>query len=88
MINLQDKQLHANKYLVQKLEEELHMKKMMDKKQKEMPINTLQFEIEAQDLDGKSGAGMFTAIQLTLAKKCGGYFTASYECTSNNISCG
>ena len=46
------------------------------------------YEIESQDLVGKSGAGIFTAIQLTLAGKCGNYFTGSYECTSNNVSCG
>ena len=51
-------------------------------------INSLQFEIAEQDLEGKSGAGIFTAIQLTLAKKCGKHFTGSFECTSNNISCG
>ncbi|MCM3410013.1 salivaricin M family lantibiotic [Metabacillus litoralis] len=61
---------------------------MLDKKQKVNSINSLQYEIEAQDLNGKSGAGMFTAIQLSLAKKCGSYFTGSYECTSNNVSCG
>ena len=46
------------------------------------------YEIKSQDLVGKSGAGAFTAIQLTLAGKCGNYFTGSYECTSNNVSCG
>lgn len=46
------------------------------------------YEIEAQDLVGKSGASLITAIQLTLAGKCGTYFTGSYECTSNNVSCG
>lgn len=51
-------------------------------------INSLQYEINAQDLDGKSGAGWSTAIQLTLAGKCGGWFTVSYECTSNNKPCG
>ncbi|MGG0337194.1 salivaricin M family lantibiotic [Priestia aryabhattai] len=61
---------------------------MMNQKQKENAINSLQYEIKAQDLDGKSGAGMYTAIQLTIAKKCGSYFTGSYECTSNNVSCG
>ncbi|EFI66096.1 lantibiotic salivaricin M precursor [Lysinibacillus sp. HST-98] len=59
----------------------------MKKNKNEKSINSLQYEIQAQDLDGKSGAGILTAIQLTLAKKCGGYFTASYECTSNNIPC-
>ncbi|WP_205027749.1 salivaricin M family lantibiotic [Anaerosacchariphilus polymeriproducens] len=46
------------------------------------------YEIAEQDLAGKSGAGVYTAIQLTLAGKCGNYFTVSYECTTNNISCG
>ena len=46
------------------------------------------YEIKSQDLVGKSGAGVFTAIQLTLAGKCGNHFTDSYECTSNNVSCG
>ncbi|MDE7203284.1 MAG: hypothetical protein K2O91_15595 [Lachnospiraceae bacterium] len=46
------------------------------------------YEISEQDLAGKSGAGIFTAIQLTLAGKCGEHFTGSYECTSNNVSCG
>ena len=29
------------------------------------------YEISEQDLAGKSGAGIFTAVQLTLAGKCG-----------------
>ena len=61
---------------------------MKDKQLKENSINSLQYEIQAQDLDGKSGACLFTAIQLTLADKCGKHFTGSYECTSNNVSCG
>lgn len=52
------------------------------------PINKIAYEINEQDLVGKSGAGVLTAVQLTLAKKCGGYFTASFECTTNNVSCG
>ncbi|MHD0398426.1 salivaricin M family lantibiotic [Staphylococcus simulans] len=50
-------------------------------------IKPLSYEIEKQDLEGKSG-GWFTAIQLTAAGKCGRFFTLSYECTSNNVSCG
>ena len=46
------------------------------------------YEIKSQYLVGKSGAGVFTAIELTLAGKCGNHFTGSYECTSNNVSCG
>lgn len=46
------------------------------------------YEIAEQDLAGKSGAGAYTAIQLTLAGKCGNHFTISYECTTNNVPCG
>ncbi len=45
-------------------------------------------EIKEQDLAGKSGAGVGTTVQLTLAGKCGSWVTFSYECTSNNVSCG
>ncbi|HHX60578.1 MAG TPA: lantibiotic salivaricin M precursor [Epulopiscium sp.] len=51
-------------------------------------INELSYEIDKQELEGKSGSGWFTAIQLTAAGKCGAYFTGSFECTSNNVSCG
>ncbi|WP_090418504.1 salivaricin M family lantibiotic [Pseudobutyrivibrio sp. YE44] len=56
----------------------------------ERPEDTMavQNEINEQDLAGKSGAGAGTAIQLTLAGKCGGAFTFSYECTSSHVSCG
>ena len=37
---------------------------------------------------GTSGSGWFTAIQLTLAGRCGNWFTGSFECTSNNVKCG
>ncbi len=50
-------------------------------------ITSIVEEIKEQDLDEKSGAGIKTAIQLTLAGKCGKWFTGSYECTSNNVSC-
>lgn len=50
-------------------------------------IETLSYEIEKQELEGKSGSGWSTAIQLTLAGKCGKWFTGSYECTTNNVSC-
>lgn len=46
------------------------------------------YEIEEQDLAGKSGGGILTAFQLTAAGKCGTVFTVSYECTSNHVSCG
>ncbi|HFI5167847.1 TPA: salivaricin M family lantibiotic [Streptococcus agalactiae] len=66
-------------------------------------IDSLEFEVENQELEGKSGSGWFTAIQLTAAGRCGRWFTAiqltaagrcgrwftgSYECSSNNVKCG
>lgn len=51
-------------------------------------IESLEFEISKQEPAGQSGAGWATAVQLTAAGKCGRWFTGSYECTSNNISCG
>ncbi|MBR6404367.1 MAG: plantaricin C family lantibiotic [Eubacterium sp.] len=56
---------------------------------KDYEVNNAVEEIKEQDLEGQeAGAGVGTAIQLTLASKCGGWFTFSYECTSNNVSCG
>lgn len=52
------------------------------------PIHSLEFEISKQELAGQSGAVWATAVQLTAAGKCGRWFTGSYECTSNNVSCG
>jgi len=52
------------------------------------PINGVAEEIKGQDIDEKSGAGIITAVQLTIAGKCGRMPTISYECTSNNVSCG
>jgi len=45
------------------------------------------YEISEQDLAGKSGAGVNTAVQMTLAGKCGNFFTISYECSSNHVPC-
>ena len=46
-------------------------------------------EIKEQDLEGQAAGGSWkTAVQLTIAGKCGRAFTVSYECTSNNVSCG
>lgn len=50
-------------------------------------IDSLSFEVENQELSGKSGSGWFTAVQLTLAGRCGLCFTCSYECTTNNVHC-
>lgn len=51
-------------------------------------MNSVVEEIKEQDLDNQAtGGALGTAIQLTLAKKCGRAFTFSYECTSNNVKC-
>ncbi len=52
------------------------------------PINGVVEEINEQDLDEKSGAGVVTAIQYTLTGRCGRVPTLSYECSSPNVSCG
>jgi hypothetical protein len=36
-------------------------------------IDSLSFEVENQELSGKSGSG---------------WFTGSFECTTNNVKCG
>ena len=56
----------------------------MSKNTSRPEIDSLSFEVENQELSGKSGAGWFTAVQLTLA---GRWFTCSYECTTNNVHC-
>ncbi len=64
-----------------------NMRDQLEEKQAS-PIAGVAEEISEQDLDDKSGAGWSTAVQLTLSGKCGRLFTASYECTTNNVSCG
>jgi len=44
-------------------------------------------EIKDQDLAGKSGAGLGTAVQMTAAGKCGYVVTLSAECSSNHVAC-
>lgn len=60
----------------------------MQTKNNDYEIDTLDFEVQNQELEGKSGSGWFTAIQLTAAGRCGRWFTGSYECTTNNVKCG
>ncbi|MBO8083406.1 lantibiotic salivaricin M precursor [Streptococcus suis] len=51
-------------------------------------MDTLDFEISTQELEGTSGAGgWYSAFKMTLAGRCGRCFTCSYECTSNNVNC-
>ncbi|MHC3582891.1 salivaricin M family lantibiotic [Streptococcus suis] len=57
-------------------------------KQYNSEIDTLDFEISTQELEGTSGAGgWYSAFKMTLAGRCGRCFTCSYECTSNNVNC-
>ncbi|MFI3836919.1 salivaricin M family lantibiotic [Streptococcus equinus] len=51
-------------------------------------IDTLEYEINHQELDGESAAGARTAIRMTAQGRCGYIFTTSYECTSPNVRCG
>ena len=50
-------------------------------------IDSLDFEVNEQELSGKSGSGWFTAVQISLADSCGRCLTCSYECTSDNVNC-
>ncbi|KNY28950.1 salivaricin M family lantibiotic [Pseudobacteroides cellulosolvens] len=52
------------------------------------PINGVIEEIIDQDLDEKAGAGLTSAIQLTLDDRCYiRYITISYDCTNNPYLC-
>ncbi|WP_310601792.1 salivaricin M family lantibiotic [Anaerosporobacter sp.] len=45
-------------------------------------------EIKEQDFEGQvAGGGARTAVQLTMANKCGNFFTISYECTTPHKAC-
>ncbi len=57
-------------------------------KEDKFEIDTLGYEIEHQELGGKSAAGWNTAIRMTSQGRCGWIFTQSYECTSPNVRCG
>lgn len=59
---------------------------MINKEEHEV-IDSLEFEVSNQELEGQSGAGWWTAIYLTASGRCGHVFTASFECTSNNVRC-
>ncbi|AIX04779.1 salivaricin M family lantibiotic [Streptococcus agalactiae] len=51
-------------------------------------IDTLEFEISSQELNGKSASGWRTAIRMTSQGRCGWILTQSYECTTPNVRCG
>lgn len=71
--------------LIEYLKKELNILKKSGNKHE---IDSLNFEVQNQELAGKSGSGWLTAVQLTLAGRCGKWFTGSYECTSNHVKCG
>ena len=50
-------------------------------------IDSLQFEVAQQELEGSSGAGTRTAIRMTSQGRCGWIFTFSYECSASHIRC-
>ena len=50
-------------------------------KQDNFEIDSLDYEINSQELNGKSAAGWRTAVRLTVQGRCGWWFTYSYECT-------
>lgn len=51
-------------------------------------IDTLEFEISSQELNGKSASGWRTAIRMTSQGRFGWILTQSYECTTPNVRCG
>ena len=57
-------------------------------KQDNFEIDSLDYETNSQELNGKSAAGWRTAVRLTVQSRCGWWFTHSYECTSPNVRCG
>ena len=60
----------------------------MKSKKVNTEIDTLEFEIDNQELNGTSGSGWwYTAFKMALAGRCGLCFTSSYECTTNNVHC-
>ncbi|BCN29887.1 salivaricin M family lantibiotic [Anaeromicropila herbilytica] len=59
----------------------------MSKEKDVKPIDSVVEEIKGQDLDEKAGAGISTAIQMTLAGRCGAVPTLSYECSSDHKRC-
>lgn len=57
-------------------------------KQDHFEIDSLDYEINSQELNGKYTAGWRTTVRLTVQGCCGWWFTYSYECTSPNVRCG
>lgn len=57
-------------------------------KKEDYGIDTLDYEINHQELGGKSAAGLHTAFILTFQGHCGWLFTYSFECSTPHVSCG
>ena len=57
-------------------------------KQDHFEIDSLDYEINSQELNIKYTAGCRTTVRLTVQGHCGWWFTYSYECTSPNVRCG
>ncbi len=66
----------------------LYLQGEIQMKQDNFEIDSLDYEINSQELNGKSAAGWRTAVRLTVQGRCGWWFTYSYECTSPNVRCG
>ena len=59
----------------------------MKSKKVNTEIDTLEFEIDNQELNGTSGSGWwYTAFKLIVASLCGLCFTCSYD-TTNSVRC-
>lgn len=55
--------------------------------EKDKAIDSLEFEVSQQELEGQSAAGWWTAVRMTNHGRCGLFFTASYECSANHVRC-
>ena len=54
-------------------------------KQDNFEIDSLDYEINSQELNGKSATGWHTAVRLTAQGRCAWWFAYSYECISSNV---
>ncbi|WP_080710520.1 salivaricin M family lantibiotic [uncultured Streptococcus sp.] len=60
----------------------------MQTNQDNFEIDSLDYGINSQELDGKSVAGWCTAVRLTAQGRCAWWFAYSYEYISPNVRCG
>ena len=66
----------------------LYLRGEIQIKQDNFEIDSLDYEINSQEVNGKPDAGWDTAVRLTAQVRCGWWFTYSYECISPNVCCG